>query len=275
MTPLRWFLLLMLTAGVALFSWGHAQARADPIVRHARFGFRDWPRGKAPVRVVLASDLHLGNETMDPARLARIARQIDALSPDVVLLAGDFVAGYDKPHARKAAADMVAPLSTLRAPLGVIAVLGNHDQSTDPKAIGAALGRAGISVLHDRAVQAGPLIVVGFNDLSSGSPHVGQAIATARGLHGIPIALAHADYRTDLQGRIQLMLVGHTHCEQIDLKPFGIRQQYVKVRYPCGIVRDRSGVTLTTAGLGTSVLPLRYNVPPDLWVLTLGPAAAR
>lgn len=267
-----WCLLVLIIAGVGVFAWGHGEARADPVVRTARLGFRDWPNGAAPVRVLLASDVHLGNEAMDVPRLARIVAQIDALKPDVILLAGDFVAGHDKAVARKAAAEMVAPLSGLHAPRGVIAVLGNHDEDTEPVVIRQALTRAGIRVLRDDAAQAGPLIVAGIGDVSSVHSNVPKTMAAVHALHGVPIAMTHGDTRAYLKGKIALMLIGHTHCGQINLVPYGILNPYMGKLRPCGLMHDTDGITVTTAGLGTSILPLRYNAPPDLWVLTMGPA---
>lgn len=281
MRLLRWTLLTVMLAGVGLFSWLHANARADPIARTARIGLPGWPRGAAPVRVLLASDIHLGNLTMDVARLRRIVDQIDALHPDAILLAGDFVAGHDKAVARKAAADMVRPIAALKAPLGIFAVLGNHDYGTEPFLIAAALRRARVTVLENSAARAGPLAIAGVADLYSTRPGVPNSqihdedttVAAAARIGGVPVALTHGDDRAYLKDRIALLLDGHTHCQQIDLTGYGIRNPFVDIRHGCGPVRDQFGLTLTTAGLGTSILPMRLNAPPDMWLLTLGPAA--
>ena len=278
MTLGRRFLLILMLSGVGLFAWLHANARADPIVRTARIGFRDWPAGVKPVRVLLASDVHLGNLTMDVARLRRIVGQIDRLNPDVVLLAGDFVAGHTKAVARNVAIDIGAPLAELHAPLGVFAVLGNHDYSTEPALVAAALRRANITVLENSAARAGPLAIAGIADISSqrGGQSIQDPIRTAAAaaqIGGVPVALTHGDDRDYLQGRIRLLLDGHTHCGQIDLTRYGVHNPYVRILHGCGIVRDKDGITLTTAGLGTSILPLRLNAPPDIWLITLGPAA--
>jgi predicted MPP superfamily phosphohydrolase len=273
MTIFGRFLLCVMIAAVGLFTWAHGEARADPIVRTAQIGFRDWPKGAPPVRVVLASDIHLGNETMDVPRLDRIVAQIDAIHPDLILLAGDFVAGHNPAHALKAAAAIVRPLSALRARQGVIAVLGNHDEDTDPVQIDQALTRAGIRVLRNDAARVGALTIVGIGDRATKHADIPRSLAAARAVGGMPIAVGHGDVRSRLHGAIQLLLVGHTHCNQISLAPYGLRMPYVSPGHACGLVRDASGVTITTAGLGTSVVPLRLNAPPDLWLLTLGPAA--
>ena len=81
--------LIVALGGVMLLAF--ISARADPIVRRADVALPGWPAGAAPVRVVLVSDVHIGSAAMTPDRLTRIVGQINALSPDLVVLAGDFV----------------------------------------------------------------------------------------------------------------------------------------------------------------------------------------
>src|SRR3954462_6463540 len=85
--------IILLAAGLAL--WGHINARADPIVRRANVALPDWPAGAQPVTVALFSDVHIGNSTMDADRLTRIVAQVNALKPDLVLIAGDFASVHD------------------------------------------------------------------------------------------------------------------------------------------------------------------------------------
>ena len=273
MTFARWLLLVVMLAAVALFAFCHAEARADPIVRSVRIGFNDWPRGAKPVRLLLASDIHLGSLAMDVPRLERIVGQINALRPDVVVLAGDFIASHDRPHARRVAPQLIAPLSQLRAPFGVIAVLGNHDFSTEPQRIGAALKAAGVRTLENSAIRVGGVTIAGIGDLFTGHHDIAATLAAARALGGVPVAVSHGDVRDYLKGQIGLMLTGHTHCGQIELRQYGIHNPNMRFLHACGVDRDKDGITITTAGLGTSIVPLRFNAPPDVWVITLGPAA--
>jgi hypothetical protein len=69
------------------------------------------------------------------------------------------------------------------------------------------------------------------------------------------------------------MVAGHTHCGQIALPligPISTMSRYGR-RYACGVIREGGKTLVVGAGLGTSVLPIRIGVPPDLWVLELGP----
>ncbi|MDN4632131.1 metallophosphoesterase [Sphingomonas sp. PsM26] len=272
MAILRSFILLGMIIVVAVFAWAHHNARIDPIVRTARIGFRDWPTTARPVRVALLSDIHIGNESMDAARLARIVRQVNALEPDLIVLAGDYIAGHRAKVARKFAPQLTAPLAALRAPLGVVAVMGNHDYDTDPAVIRRALGAAGVRILDNAAVARGALTIAGIDDRLHGRDDLPKTLAAVHRMRGIPIAVSHDGVNRYQLRDITLELVGHTHCGQVELEAFGIRNPVTHTNYTCGISRMGRLITLTTAGVGTSLVPFRVNAPPDLWLLTIGPA---
>ena len=259
----------------ALFGWGHHNARADPMVHQASVILPNWPKDAAPVRVLLLSDIHYGNSVMDAARLSRIVAQANALSPDLILIAGDFVAGHDPTAAEASAAALVAPLAKLRAPLGVIATLGNHDQSTRPALIRKALERAGITVLENEATERGPLAVGGVGDVFTLHNDLPKTLAALRALPGARLVVTHSpDLSPQLPSDVTLLLAGHTHCGQIVVPMLGPLAQVSMPQYLCGVVREHDWTTIVTGGIGTSILPLRFDAPPDMWIVTIGAAPA-
>jgi predicted MPP superfamily phosphohydrolase len=275
--PMRRLLKVLLVLGAIfaiLWMWGLHNARADPIVRETHIALPDWPRGAAPIRVLLISDIHIGNAAMDGARLSRIVAQINALKPDIVLIAGDFVYGHDPVAARGYAQQLITPLAALRAPLGVVATLGNHDEWTSPGSIDAALARAHVTVLHNEAIARGPLAIAGIGDAFSGHADPLATGTALNQLSGARIALSHSpDVAPHLPSGIGLFLAGHTHCGQAVLPLIGPLTKVATDRYLCGIVHDGTRTTIVTGGLGTSGVPLRYGAPPDLWLVALGPKA--
>jgi predicted MPP superfamily phosphohydrolase len=277
-SAMRRLLKVLLLLGVilaVLWAWGFHNARADPIVRKAHVALPDWPRGAAPVRVVLISDVHIGNMAMDAARLSRIVGQVNALKPDLVLIAGDLVYGHDPVAARDYASALIAPLAGLRAPLGVVAVFGNHDEGTSPAAIMAALAQAHITVLRNQAIVKGPLAIAGVGDFYSGHADPFATVAELNHLPGARIALSHSpDLAPHLPPGIGLFLAGHTHCGQVVLPLLGVVSKVSMDRYLCGIVHDGTLTTIVTGGLGTSGVPLRFGAPPDLWLVAIGPKAS-
>jgi predicted MPP superfamily phosphohydrolase len=240
----------------------------------------DWPAAASPVRIALLSDVHLGQGSMSGRRLDSIVDRVNAARPDLVLLAGDYVKGHNAPRRPDGAAGLTPPLARLSAPLGVVAVLGNHDYWTDPVAVRQALAAARVTVLENTAVRRGPLVIVGVADAFSGHDRLPEALASARPLEGARVVLTHSpDLATRVSGGAPV-LAGHTHCGQV-VAPFvgslaarSPRQGFKRLydpRYRCGLVRESERTVVVTAGVGAGSLPIRLGARPDWWMLTLGP----
>lgn len=250
-------------------------------MRRAAVTLAGWPAGAPPVRALLISDIHVGGPDMPPERLARIVERANALRPDLVLLAGDFISDkrtgtrdYPYPAA-------VAPLAGLRARLGAVAVLGNHDHWKDAGEARAALRAIGVRVLDNDAAAVGPLALGGLDDAFTDHADLARTLARMDRLPGAKLLLSHSpDPFARLPDRVGLMLAGHTHCGQIApplIGPLSTQSRYGR-RYACGIVREGGRTLIVSAGLGTSIVPLRVGAPPDMWLIRLSggrPAALR
>lgn len=272
---------VVIAALAAVVAVGLHNSQSIPIVRRVTFHVPGLARNTHPIKVALLADIHLGNSGMTATRLAKIVEQVDAARPDMILLAGDFVTGHDAQGAAERAAGLTVPLARLRAPLGVIAVLGNHDYWTAPSVIRTALSRAGIIVLENQAVRRGPFAVTGIGDRFSGHDDVRTSLEQTRRAKGIPIILTHSpDLVPDLPSNLPLVLAGHTHCGQVVLPLIGPlvmhapkdhwRQLY-NPRYRCGIVRDGTRTTIVTAGVGSGTSTIRIGAMPDWWLISLEP----
>lgn len=256
---------------------GLSNALSVPIERRATIDLHDLRAGTRPIRIALLSDIHVGNLGMRPERLSDIVRRVNEASPDIVVLAGDFIVGESKEGAAERALDL-APLAALRAPDGVFAVLGNHDHWTDPVAIRKSLARAGIQVLENTAIRRGPIAVVGIGDRFSGHDDIARSAAQAAAVGGVPVAFTHSpDIFPQLPRQFSVLLAGHTHCGQIVAPLFGPIVRYSHWRplydqeYRCGRI-DKDGRSLfVTAGVGSGAVPLRFNAMPDWWLIELRP----
>lgn len=272
----RAFSAVLLLAAV-LLAWGYFTATADPVVRRTTVSLPDMG-GVTKFRAVLVSDIHVAGPDMPPDRLARIVGQINALKPDIVLVAGDFVSDkrvatrlYDFKQA-------VSPLAGLRPTLGTIAVLGNHDHWRNPVEAKAELAAVGITVLSNEAVRAGPLIVGGLDDDFTGHADLGKTIRAMSQLRGSKILLSHSpDPFPDVPVDVGLTVAGHTHCGQIRLPVFGAISYMSKYgdRYACGLIREGKKTLIVGAGVGTSLLPLRFGAIPDIWLVDIVATKAR
>ena len=269
-------LALLVAFAAGLFALAVWNARADPVVRRASVGLPDWPAGAAPLRVAVMSDIHIGSMAMDEARLTRIVAQVNAVHPDLVLIAGDFINGYGVSDALRVEQALTRALSPLRARLGVVAVPGNHDHGTSLAVVEAALKRAGVTVVANQAIRRGPLAIGGVDDDYSGADDLPATTASLTRVGGAALLLTHSpDLATKLSPGAPFLIAGHTHCGQVRLPLIGPPFLPVRThrRYLCGMVEDHGHRVLVTAGLGTSDLPIRWQAPPDLWLLTFGPAA--
>jgi predicted MPP superfamily phosphohydrolase len=272
---LRRALLLMILAALLLAGWMYWTAISDPIVRRTEVtlaGLAD------PIRTVLISDIHVGGPDMPPERLERIVGQVNALGPDLVLIAGDLVTDKRLSTRHYSMAEAVAPLAGLRPRIGSFAVLGNHDHWRDAGQARAELRRAGIRVLDNDTVQAGPIALGGVDDDFTGHADVPRTVARLRALTGPRILLSHSpDPFPRLPPDVPLMLAGHTHCGQVSppvIGPLKTMSDYGN-RYACGRIDEAGRTLVVTAGLGTSGITLRLGAVPDLWVIELRPAPAR
>lgn len=267
-------LLVMVALGVALLGWCYWTAIADPVVREAQVALPDWPAGAPPLRALLMSDLHVAGPDMPPERLARIVTQVNALRPDIVFIAGDFL-GDGAFSTSYSPDEAIAPLAGLQSRLGTYAVLGNHDHWIDAAGVRRALARIHVRLLGNAAVSAGPLAIGGVDDPFTAHDNVPATLAAMRRLPGARVLLSHSpDPFATLPPDIGLTLAGHTHCGQIRLPLVGALRTMSRYgqRYACGLVRENGRTLIVSAALGTSLLPLRLGAVPDVWLIRLGPA---
>ncbi len=265
-------LALMVLAALALGAKAWADTMGDPRVLRADFVHKGLPPGTPDVRIALLSDIHVAGPDMPPERLARIVAQVNALKPDIVLIAGDLVS--DKMLATHVYTpdEIVAPLGKLDAPLGVFAVPGNHDHWFDMPGLAGELDRRGIVLLANQAQSAGPLVIGGLDDDYTGRADLGKTLAAMDPLQGARLLLSHSpDPFPDVPNSVPLVLAGHTHCGQIGY-PWGgspaTMSDYGQ-RYACGRVEEHGKSLFVGAGLGTSVLPVRLFTRAEVWLITL------
>jgi uncharacterized protein len=227
----------------------------------------------APLRLAWLTDLHHGQFV----RTASVRAWVDAAlaeAPDIVLLGGDLVDQHPGPDAD---GELVAELARLRAPLGVLAVWGNHDR-TRFRAMArfeAALHEAAVELLVNRGAQVrDDLHVAGLDDFRTGRPDLGATLRD-RPTAGATVLLSHnPDVLPEVPLDVGLTLAGHTHGGQVVLPGVGAlytSSQYGD-RFLAGWVEGPAR-GYVSRGLGVSNLPVRVNCPAELTVLDLVPAA--
>ena len=278
----RWIglaLIAVLAIGIGLTALGYSNARSDPIVREAYVGIDDWPTASQPLRVLALSDVHIAGPDMPPERVRRIARRLNRLSPDLILVAGDLISEKSVATRLYSEEEVAAPFAAFEARYGMIVAPGNHDHWVDLDAMVAALESHGITVLRNAAIQRGPMRIGAVDDDYTGHDDIPATFAALDELGGEygnapTIIVSHTpDIVPKLPRAVSAIFAGHTHCGQISLPIVGPLTTLSKYgdRFACGMIRDGEQTIFVGAGLGTSILPIRFGAPPDVWLVTFGP----
>ena len=260
--------------------FGLALAAAGPILtaeavaaaRHPRYALEahTLPFGRS-LRLVQLSDIHLGF-AMPRTRLRRYMEQIGAVHPDLLVLTGDLLN-----RSMDGLEDGVRELARIQPPYGTFVSLGNHEHwFGQPAAVTRVCMQHGLQVLtnqrHVLATRDGPLVLAGIDDLGAGRVDLAAAVAD-RPAACPTILLSHRPeiFPQAAQATVELTLAGHWHGGQIRLPiPGGyLSVAHLQTPYPEGLYRRAQSLLYVNRGLGTSILPIRLNAPPEITVLTL------
>ena len=272
-------------AGSATAAYAAGVEPYDIIVTSYRPNPPGWPADRR-LTIAVVADLHAGGPNMGLAQVRRAVEITQSLKADLIVLLGDYFATHRFVTERVAHPLWAAELGRLSAPLGVFAILGNHDWWFDIAGTRAALADVNIPVLENSAVLIGEpgrrFWLAGIGDqIAYRLPGHGRF----RGIDDLPgtlaqiatndpvILLVHEpDIFTKVPGRVALTLAGHTHGGQVRL-PL-IWQAYVPsrygARYAYGHIVEDGRHMIVSGGLGTSVVPARLGVPPEIVRIELG-----
>lgn len=285
-----------LLSGVATVTYPFWEAMARPRIQPYRLTPNRWTPGLT-LKICVIADLHACRPWMEEDRIGRICAQAQALDADMILLLGDFMPGIRRFSEKLPPEAWSRPLGTLTAPLGVHAVLGNHDYWSDAavqmdpatESIAArALREVGIAVHINQAVRlekdGHAFWLAGLGDQLALLPWDNTGRSGVMGLDDLPatlrqvtdeapvILMAHEpDVFLKPNPRISLTLSGHTHGGQMNLfgwRPFAASRG--SQRYPAGWFRSQGTDLIVSRGLGCSSVPMRIGSWPEILVIELG-----
>ena len=259
-----------------LAAWAFVVEPDRLVVREAALSLPRWPADAGELRLAVVSDLHTGSPHVDAAKLDQLVEEINRLRPDAVLLLGDFVISG------VAGGEFVGPevtaekLKGLRSAQGTFAVLGNHDWWEGGERVWRALEGAGVRVLENDAVsfthRDRRVWLVGLADLWTRKPDVQGSLTKVTDDTSPVFVLTHnPDIFPEIPERAALTLAGHTHGGQVRLPLFGrpvVPSRYGQ-RYAAGHVVEDSRHLFVTTGVGTSIIPVRFRVAPEIALLRI------
>jgi predicted MPP superfamily phosphohydrolase len=237
-------------------------------VEHRSIHLRRLPKAFEGFRIVQLSDIHHSPFT-SREQIEYAVDTANSLRPDIVALTGDYIS-----KERQYAAPCAELLGTLRARYGVFAVLGNHDHWTDAPLITDLFRAEGITVLVNQGMrfeQRGAAFwLAGVDDTMVGLEDLPLALAGARE-NEMKLLLAHNPIilRRAARAGVDLVLSGHTHGGQVNLRSERSASGRPRRRLLKGLASQGETQIYVTRGLGTVVLPIRYGCPPEVSLLEL------
>jgi uncharacterized protein len=298
----RSFLRLMSGLGFAGFSTAAFGFGVEPLrFRVTRYHVSSprWP-ANLELKIGVIADLHACDPWMSLDHIGAIVERTNALNADVIVMLGDYVAGHRQVTRRIPADEWASALAGLKAPLGVHAILGNHDYWDDgtvqrdgkgTPVARRALEAAGIPVYENDAVRLAkdsqPFWLAGLGDQLAYWPARRFRSMRRIGVDDLDatlskvsddapvILLAHEpDVAARVPERVALQLSGHTHGGQVRLfgwspvvpSRYGNRLVYGHTQINCDVV--------VSGGLGCSIVPFRLGVTPEIVMVTLHGAAS-
>jgi len=248
-----------------------------PRIVRKDLSLRRWPEALHGFTIAVLSDFHYDPFfSIHPLRAA--IAMVNALNPDLIVLTGDFVSAPligNAVRAASAAEPCAQLLKQLRAGLGLWAVMGNHDHGTDQRRVTRALQAVGIQVLANRSAaierDGARFWLGGLNDVLSYTADVRKTLRPVPADEPV-VMLVHEPDFADVVSRfaVDLQISGHSHGGQVRL-PFlpPLYLPSLARKYVWGLYQVGDLALYTNAGLGTVNLPVRWNCPPEITLLTL------
>lgn len=245
------------------------------------------------LRLVMLADPHLVEPHMPLSRWQRIIAAANELDGDLILLMGDYVAGHRFRTGTVPVTLAAKAAAALKAPLGVFSVNGNHDWWDDlaaqrsrqgPPLAERAMLDNGIPTLSNRAARLSkdsvPFWLTGTDSMvaiKKGRRQFESRADLDATLKLVTddapiIHLAHEpDLFTTIPERVSLTLSGHTHGGQVRLLGWSpITPSEFGNRFAYGHIIEGGRHLVVSGGLGCSIIPVRFGMPPEITVVDLG-----
>ena len=263
---------------VNLALWGFWLEPASLRNENYEIHLPDWPAACDGIRVAVLADLHVGSPFNGLDKLHRIVDLTLKARPDLILLAGDYGISGIIGGTKVSPEEIADGLRPLFAPLGVFAVLGNHDWWTGAARIQRALESVGIPVLEDSSAllkrDGCTFQLAGLSDYWEGPRNYRAALSTIPASLPKIVFTHNPDAFPEISSPVDLVIAAHTHGGQVYLPLLGrliVPSKYGQ-RYAVGHIVENGRHLFVSSGLGTSIIPVRFLVPPEVSLLTIRPA---
>ncbi len=233
------------------------------------------PPGSAAITAVVIADTQPAGPHDGLPRLRRVFELANAQGGDVVLLLGDYVDDRTLRTSFVDPEEAIPLFGSLTAPMGVFAVLGNHDWAWDGVRMAALLRAQGIVILENEAVLATAggqrLWIAGLADRNTRGADIARALADTDETAPVVLLTHNPDVFPEVPAGVAMTFAGHTHGGQVDLPLLGrlVVPSIYGQRFAYGHIVEDERHLYVSSGVGTAIIPVRFRVPPEIVVITL------
>jgi predicted MPP superfamily phosphohydrolase len=265
--------IILVLAGVAF--WGFLVEPGRLVVHQQTIQLDNWPQPLDGLRIAVISDIHVDNWFITEKKLRTIVERTNQQQPDLIVILGDYMSSNGWVTHRVEPEVFGPILKDLHAPLGVYSVLGNHDWWYSGMKVRRGLEQNGIKVLENEAAQVDvrgtSLWLVGLADLWTRPQRISETVAKAPEGQPVIVLTHNPDIFPNVPQRVQLVLAGHTHGGQVRFPIIGsvVQSSDYGDRWERGDVFEDNHHLFVTSGIGTSIVPVRFGLPPEIVILTL------
>jgi predicted MPP superfamily phosphohydrolase len=245
------------------------------VVHQQTIAIANWPKELSGLRIAVLSDIHVGGAFIDERKFKLIVERTNELQPELIVILGDYMSGEGRSSHRVEPEVFGPSLQGFQAPLGIYSVLGNHDWWYNGEKVRRGLEANGIKVLENEVAKVEKngctFWLAGLADLWTRPQRIAQTVDEIP--PGEPmLALTHnPDIFPNVPERVPLLLAGHTHGGQVQFPFIGsvVAPSRFGNRFVEGHVYENGHHLFVTTGIGTSIVPVRFAVPPEIVLLTL------
>jgi predicted MPP superfamily phosphohydrolase len=281
--------LLLFSAGLLLIIYGFLIEPDRLVINNYELKMKKWSPKLNGLKIAAISDIHGGSNFITVDKIRQIVVETNAQKPDLIVLLGDYLSPslFNRKELRMPLETVAQNLTGLQAKYGVYAILGNVDEAFDKKKVSAELEKVGIQVLSNEVVSiqisGEKLRLLGKQDKMESpdwkeiSNQLKSILAKGEQEGNLIVLVHNPDYIDTISGELMisndltLILAGHTHGGQVSLPLVGspiIPSSYGQ-KYAAGHIQEAGTDMFVTTGVGTSLIPVRFGVPPEISVLTL------
>lgn len=228
------------------------------------------------IKIAFFSDLHAGSPLIDEKYLINLVERINSHSVDIVLIGGDLLINGVIGGKFMEITRVVQHLKKLKAPLGKYVVLGNHDWWSDAVKIKRELSLNGFVVLENESqlidIENGQKMnLIGIGDRFTNHSDPIKAFSQISEKYPSIVFMHDPASLFEIKNKFFLALAGHTHGGQVYVPGIGaiITPTDAPRAWAKGWTEFELGSLYVSQGIGTSILPVRMNAPPEFLILSL------